>query len=285
MSGTPDGPLLALDSSTATGSVAVGDASGILSEVVLRVGVGASSSLMPAVDHALALAGLRPADLRAVVVGGGPGSFTGLRVAAATAKGVVFALRVPLLSYSGLLAAAVAGSGARGEVCALFDARRRDVYAGWYRFREQGTGNREQEGRGKREEGRATAPGLHPAAVLPSPLVGEGPGEGGAVVETLLPPTALSLEELLETAWGAEPPLFVGEGAAIHRAEIERVTGARVGSPLLGLPRASALLWLAAHDPQAGRVKDTAVWEPDYVRASGAERIAGERAAGPGAGT
>jgi tRNA threonylcarbamoyladenosine biosynthesis protein TsaB len=273
MSGTTDGPLLALDSSTGTGSVAVGDASGILSEVVLRVGAGASSSLMPAVDHALALAGLRPADLQAVVVGGGPGSFTGLRVAAATAKGVVFALRVPLLSYSGLLAAAVAGSGARGEVCALFDARRRDVYAARYRF---------GEGRGKREEGGEgsvpEAGSRHAAPDTPH----SAPGTRHSPVETLLPPTALSLEELLETAWGAEPPLFVGEGAAIHRAEIERVTGARVGSSLLGLPRASALLWLAANDAEAGRIADPAGWEPAYVRAAGAERIAGERAAGTG---
>ena len=59
---------------------------------------------------------------------------TSLRIAAATAKGMVHALGVPLLAYSGLLATAVAGWGAGGSVCALFDARRRDVYAACYRF-------------------------------------------------------------------------------------------------------------------------------------------------------
>src|SRR5690606_12604773 len=130
----PDGPVLALDSSTSTGSVAVGGADGLLAEVVLRVGPGHSSSLLPAVDQAMRAAGLAPADLRAVVVAGGPGSFTGVRVAASTAKGMVQALGVPLLAFSGLLAAASAGWGAGGPVCALFDARRRDVFAACYRF-------------------------------------------------------------------------------------------------------------------------------------------------------
>jgi tRNA threonylcarbamoyladenosine biosynthesis protein TsaB len=236
----------------------VGDETGILAEVILRVGAGASSSLMPAVDYALERSGLRPEDLRALVVGGGPGSFTGLRVAAATAKGAVFALGVPLLAFSGLLAAAVAGSGARGDVCALFDARRRDVYAARYRFGREGTGTGEQGSGTDEETGRR------------------------AMVETVMEPRAVALEALLEEIRG-EPPLFVGEGAVLHREEIERATGAAVGSPLLGLPRASALLWLAAHHPEGGRVADPSAWEPTYVRAAGAERIAGERTPGDGA--
>jgi hypothetical protein len=44
----------------------------------------------------------------------------------------------------------------------------------------------------------------------------------------------------------------------------------------VGVPRASALLWLARAAPEMGRVADAAAWEPEYVRASGAERIAAE---------
>lgn len=225
------GPVLALESSTAIGSAAVGDATGILAEVTLSVAGGHSAALLPAADQALRAARLRPTDLEAIVVGAGPGSFTGLRVAAATAKGMIQALGIPLYAYSGLLAAAVSGWGAPGAVCALFDARRRDVYAACYRF------------------------------------AGEG-------VETLMEPCALSLDELLGRLAASPAPLFLGEGATLHREEIERESGGRVAPPHVALSRASALVWLAGHAPQLGRVADSTVWEPDYVRASGAERIA-----------
>lgn len=231
-----DGPVLALDSATATGSVAVGNGGALIAEVVLGVAGAHSAALLPAADQALRMAGLRPSDLRAVVVGAGPGSFTGIRIAAASAKGMVQGLGVPLLAYSSLLAAAVAGWGADGEVCALFDARRRDVYAAAYRL---GNG---------------------------------GAGEG--VVDTLLPPSALSLDRVIERYRGGRAPLFVGDAATRHAAELERELGARVLPPQLGIPRASALLWLAERAPEWGRVEDAAAWEPEYVRASGAERMA-----------
>lgn len=235
-----EGPILALDSSTSLGSVAVGYESGVYGEVTRNVAGGHSSALLPAVEQVMEAAGLRARDLAAIVVGGGPGSFTGLRVAAATAKGMIQALRVPLLAYSGLLATAASAWASPGPVCALFDARRRDVYAGCYRFGE------------------------------PRPL-------------TILPPTALSIDEVVER-FRADAPLFVGEGALLHRELLERELGATVGPAQLAAPRASALLWLAVHAPEQGRVADPAAWEPEYVRASGAERVAARAAAGGEAG-
>src|SRR5690606_1081589 len=126
-------PYLAIDTSTALGSVAVGRGSELLAEIVVGVSTKHSESLLPAIDYALRSAGLEPPDLGAVVVAGGPGSFTGVRVAGATAKGFVRALGVPLFAYSGLLALAAAVA-AEGPVCALFDARRGEVYAGCWRF-------------------------------------------------------------------------------------------------------------------------------------------------------
>jgi tRNA threonylcarbamoyladenosine biosynthesis protein TsaB len=127
-------PLLAIDSSTNIGSVAVGDGTAVLAEVVLNVGAGHSSALLPAVDQAMRIARLAPSDLRGIVVGGGPGSFTGLRIAAATAKGMLQALDVPMFAYSGLFATAAVHWSAPGDVWALFDARKRDVFAARYRF-------------------------------------------------------------------------------------------------------------------------------------------------------
>ncbi|HEX7091377.1 MAG TPA: tRNA (adenosine(37)-N6)-threonylcarbamoyltransferase complex dimerization subunit type 1 TsaB [Longimicrobiales bacterium] len=131
-------PYLAIDTSTSLGSAAVGRGDRLLAEVTVGVHARHSESLLPAIDFALRSAGITAAELAAVVVGGGPGSFTGVRVAGATAKGLVRALGIPLFAYSGLLAVA-AGAGAGGApVCALFDARRGEVYAACYRFPDEG---------------------------------------------------------------------------------------------------------------------------------------------------
>jgi tRNA threonylcarbamoyladenosine biosynthesis protein TsaB len=180
-------------------------------------------------------------------VSGGPGSFTGLRIGAATAKGIVSTLGVPLWAYSGLLSAAagcaVGGDEGGARVCALFDARRRDVYAASYTFRN---------------------------------------GAGRPAVEQLFGPEALSLDELLERFRDGPPPVFTGDAALLHAEQIRGALGAAaVAPPHLAIPRASALLWLVAVAPAIGAVADPVAWEPEYVRASGAERIAAARSAAP----
>lgn len=225
----PTGPVLALDTSTAVGSVAVGVGDRLLAELVVNVGAGHSSALLPAIDHVMHSAGFAPHDLQGVVVGGGPGSFTGLRVAAATAKGIVHALGVPLFAYSGLLGIAAGCVSAGRPVCALLDARRRDVFAGCYGFTDE--------------------------------------------IQEILPPQALPIDAVLERFRG-ETPIFAGEGAVLHADEIKRELGGNVAPAFLGFPRASVLLWLLRYAPERGRVTDPAAWEPGYLRASGAERIA-----------
>jgi tRNA threonylcarbamoyladenosine biosynthesis protein TsaB len=126
--------VLAIDSSTRDAYVAVEVDGAAAAEEAVTARANASSALLPAIDRAVRAAGLEPGGVSAVVVGGGPGSFTGLRIAAATAKGIVRALGVPLYAYSGLLAAAAAHRDAQGAVCALFDARNREVFAGCWRF-------------------------------------------------------------------------------------------------------------------------------------------------------
>ncbi|MGH7577629.1 MAG: hypothetical protein ACREM1_21215 [Longimicrobiales bacterium] len=109
---------------------------------------------------------------------------------------------------------------------------------------------------------------------VPSPPHGgEGQGEGaltaaGHRVETLMPPAALTIDELAREM-AALRPIYVGDGALRHR---DRLAGSSIVPPHLSVPRASALLWLAAVQPQEGRVDAPARWQPEYVRASGAER-------------
>ena len=126
---------LALDTSTHLGSVAVGRDGRVLAESLLRVRATHSEAVLPEIDRLLTGCGLAVQDLQAVVVGGGPGSFTGVRIAASLAKGMCHARGLELFSFSSL-AAVAAGSGCQEPVCAMFDARRGQVYAAGYRVGE-----------------------------------------------------------------------------------------------------------------------------------------------------
>jgi tRNA threonylcarbamoyladenosine biosynthesis protein TsaB len=123
--------LVALDTSGSFGSVAVGSPSSVRACVTLAEPRQHASRLVPAIDEALAGAGVGRADLTGVVVGEGPGSFTGVRVAAATAKALAHALAVPLWAVSSLAGAALA-AGVGPVRYVLFDARADRVYGACY---------------------------------------------------------------------------------------------------------------------------------------------------------
>ena len=123
--------LVAIETSTDAGSVAIGSGRELLGEVVIGARTRHAESLLPALEFLLRSTHTSRRALRGIIVGAGPGSFTGVRVAAATARGLAHGLGVPLYAYSSLAALAL---DARGDdpVCALFDARRGEVYAACY---------------------------------------------------------------------------------------------------------------------------------------------------------
>lgn len=119
---------LALDTSTRLGGVAVARDGKLVGESSLSARAAHSETVLPVVARLLDRAGEGPQGLGRVVVGAGPGSFTGVRIAASLAKGLCAARDAELHAFSSLAAvAAQAGTGER--VCALFDARREEVYA------------------------------------------------------------------------------------------------------------------------------------------------------------
>lgn len=125
--------FLAIETATDVGSVAVGEPGRAASEVLFGQRRHASD-LTPAVEQTLRLAGATYGDLAGIVVANGPGSFTGLRIGVATAKGI---LRVhdglTLHEAPSLLAAAwVAHRFTAGPVAALYDALRGDVFGAVY---------------------------------------------------------------------------------------------------------------------------------------------------------
>lgn len=127
------GWLLAIDTSTPMTALALGRSDGeLVAEARHDDRARPGSELLgPRIAALLSAAGVSPRELAAIACGVGPGTFTGTRVALATAKGLALALPCPLYAVSTL--AAVAGGAARdGAVLATIDARRGEVYAGWF---------------------------------------------------------------------------------------------------------------------------------------------------------
>lgn len=232
--------LVAFDTATRVASVALGEAGEApLARRFLRTQRAHAESLVPAIRDLLDEAAVSRDDLDGVVVGAGPGSFTGLRVAAATAKGLVRALGVPLHAISSLAAGAVTAGLAIPELAGtsdgteprevrperprhvLFDARGLRIYAATYRVGTDG-------------------------------------------LETITPPRAERLDRLLES--GPDPEgAFCGSGARRHRDRLE-AAGFEVLPEPAGTPTADALLRLVTLDPEARPVEDPARWEPQYLR-------------------
>ncbi len=240
-----DRVVLAFDTSSRLGSVIATADGKVRARAFLRRPRRHAARLLPAIRGVLVASGTQLGDLAGIVVGSGPGSFTGVRVAAATAKGLTEGCGVPIWTYSSL-AAAAASEGAwlpsgwsgpagwrRGEeerpaeplepgtpCCVLFDARGDRVYAGCFRV-------------------------------------------GPASVDTLIPPAATRLDEVLSSPVPADA-VFAGDGALRHAAAIER-RGWRVVPPPVGIPTAEGLARLFSLLP-APPVKKARGWEPEYLR-------------------
>lgn len=124
--------VLAFDTATSACTVAVMAEGRVRSELTLQVPRAHSTRLMPLIAQALEEAGVDRREIDAIAVGVGPGSFTGLRIGLATAKGLAFALEKPVVPVS-TLAATAYGTGAQiGLVVPLLDAKRDRVFAGIY---------------------------------------------------------------------------------------------------------------------------------------------------------
>ena len=125
----------ALDTATPTPSLALVGDDGVIAELWLGRVPGGGRRVLEAAHHLLGACGVVPADLQQIVVGVGPGGFTGIRIGIATALGLGQALGIPVHGASSLEALALGATVAcrEGELIApVIDARRREVFAGAY---------------------------------------------------------------------------------------------------------------------------------------------------------
>jgi len=128
--------ILAADTGTSINTVAVCDGDRLLAEIIVETGRAHSEKLLLTVDWVLQEAGLTLDDVDTLAIGIGPGSFTGLRVGAATWKGLAFARDLPLVAVPSLDAMARLAPFHNDVVCPLLDARMHEVFGAVYRFKD-----------------------------------------------------------------------------------------------------------------------------------------------------
>ncbi|NMB42342.1 MAG: tRNA (adenosine(37)-N6)-threonylcarbamoyltransferase complex dimerization subunit type 1 TsaB [Firmicutes bacterium] len=125
--------LLAFDTTTRVCTVALGDGDNIRAEYMLHIKRTHSRHLLPLIVSLLKDSGVDKDRLDGVVVSVGPGSFTGIRVGMATAKGLCLGLKIPVVGVMTLDALAGACAVFPGLICPILDARRDQVYTALYR--------------------------------------------------------------------------------------------------------------------------------------------------------
>jgi tRNA threonylcarbamoyladenosine biosynthesis protein TsaB len=239
--------ILAIETSSRTGSVALG-VDGAVAERTIATPREQTPQILALIDALLAEAGIRLADLDALVFGRGPGSFTGLRVAAAVVQGLSLGSGVPIVPVSSLAALAQRGLGPANSVGAA-------SLAG-------GAGH-------VGAAGEASAVWSRPTRALCclDARMGElywarfGLAGGLAVAET---------EERIGRPADVTAPeagfLALGNAFAAHGTALEAVLARAAGVDADLEPRAPELLTLAAPDVEAGRFVAAAAALPVYLR-------------------
>ena len=129
--------ILALDSSGLVASVAVLEEGTLLAEYTVNYKKTHSQTLLPMLDTIAQMIELDLESIDAIAVAAGPGSFTGLRIGSATAKGLGLALKKPLIPVPTVDALAFNLYNTDKVICPIMDARRNQVYTGIYRFCDQ----------------------------------------------------------------------------------------------------------------------------------------------------
>ncbi|VSZ66953.1 molecular chaperone [Streptococcus pneumoniae] len=122
--------VLAFDTSSKALSLAILEDKQVLAETTINIKKNHSITLMPAIDFLMASLDWTPKNLDRIVVAEGPGSYTGLRIAVATAKTLAHTLNIELVGMSSLLA--LVPYQQEGLFVSLMDARRNNVYVGFY---------------------------------------------------------------------------------------------------------------------------------------------------------
>ena len=126
--------ILGIESSSLVASAAIYEDGITMAEYTVDFKMTHSQTLLPMIDEMVKLVGIDLNTIDAIAVAAGPGSFTGLRIGSATAKGLGLALKKPLVAVPTVEGLAYNLYDTQGLICPIMDARRKQVYTGIYRF-------------------------------------------------------------------------------------------------------------------------------------------------------
>jgi len=126
--------IIAVDSSGLVATVAVVEDDSMIAEYTINYKKTHSQTLMPMLDEIIKMTDIDLSTIEAIAVAAGPGSFTGLRIGSATAKGMGLALNIPVIGVPTVDALAYNLWDTGKIICPIMDARREQVYTGIYEF-------------------------------------------------------------------------------------------------------------------------------------------------------
>lgn len=239
--------VLAIDSSGMTATVAVVEDTQTIAEYTVNFKKTHSQTLLPMIDTMGKMIELDLKSIDAIAVAGGPGSFTGLRIGSATAKGLGLALEKPLIHVPTVDGLAYNLYGCQDIICPIMDARRKQVYTGMYTF-------------ARREL--------------------EGSKETELVLDVLEAQNASPIDEVIERLnIHGRPVVFLGDGVPVYQNVIKE----KMRVPFSFAPasanrqRAAVVGALGIQYYKEGRFETAMEHQPDYLRVSQAERERAEK--------
>ena len=241
--------VLAIDSSGLTATVAVVEDTQTVAEYTINYKKTHSQTLLPMIDEVVKMTELDLNTIDAIAVAGGPGSFTGLRIGSATAKGLGFALNKPLIHVPTVDGLAYNVYGCEDIICPIMDARRNQVYTGIYTFSKKA---------GTKEGSNLVEP----------------------VFQVIKMQMAVSIEELAERLNRyRRPVVFLGDGVPVYEQILaEKLTVPYSFAPAyMNRQRAAVVGTLGIQYYKAGKFETAEEHRPDYLRVSQAERERAQR--------
>lgn len=238
--------LIGIDSSGLVASVAVLEDEKLVAEYTVNNKKTHSQTLLPMLEEIVKLSGLDMKEIDAIAIAAGPGSFTGLRIGSATAKGLGLALKKPIVPVSTVDALAYNMYGTASLVCPIMDARRNQVYTGIYEYVEKENCTFEDAGACKEY-----------------------------TLQVIKEACAVPIEEIAEALNEKEREvIFLGDGVPVFAEQLKALMKVPYSfAPAhLALQKAGCVAGLGMDKFKAGIYEDAAMHSPEYLRLSQAER-------------
>lgn len=231
--------LIGIDSSGLVASVAIVEDDTLVAEYTIEHKKTHSTTLMPMLNEIVKMSELNLWEIDAIAIAAGPGSFTGLRIGSATAKGLAYSLNKPIIPVPTLAALAYNIQFFDGIICPIMDARREQVYNGLYTFNE---------------------------------------GEFTELKEQRALSVQELLEELKNEFLG-EKVVFLGDGVSVYKSVIEEklINNHFYASANISKQRAGSVAVLGKMYYNRGIIETAETHEPVYLRLSQAERERNEK--------